>query len=179
MSLDRHDMERMYRTQSRGLLRYLTRETLDPEVALDLLTETFLAAYKDRRRFHGATPEDEEAWLRGIAKNRMREFWRRGKIERRGLDRLKVQLRPPTTAELDRVEELADLGPIRARVATALDRLTEDHRHAVQLRVVQELPYDEVAAQLNVSEDVARARVSRGLRRLKRSLGPEFQKRVA
>lgn len=179
MGLDRDDIDRMYRAHSRSLLSQITRETLDAEAALDLLTDTFLAAYKDRRRFHGSTAEDEAAWLHGIARNRVREFWRRGKIERRGLDRLKVQLRPPTNAELERIEELADLVPIRERIGRELDLLSDDHRRAVHLRVVLELPYDEVAAQLDVTEDVARARVSRGLRRLKRSLGPDFLESTA
>ena len=44
--------------------------------------------------------------------------------------------------------------------------LPEDQRRAVELRVVDEYGYADVAGTLGVSEQMARARVSRGLRAL-------------
>jgi RNA polymerase sigma-70 factor (ECF subfamily) len=41
---------------------------------------------------------------------------------------------------------------------------------AIELRIVRELPYPEVAAELGVSEQTARARVSRGLRALRQAM---------
>ncbi|HEY3774967.1 MAG TPA: sigma factor-like helix-turn-helix DNA-binding protein [Solirubrobacteraceae bacterium] len=41
------------------------------------------------------------------------------------------------------------------------------HRDALRLRVVEERPYPEVARVLGISEQAARARVSRGLRSLR------------
>ena len=49
--------------------------------------------------------------------------------------------------------------------------LPADQRRAVELRIVDEHGYDEVAAILGVSEQVVRARVSRGLRALSHLLG--------
>lgn len=51
-------------------------------------------------------------------------------------------------------------------MADALQDLNEDQRHALELRVARELSYAEVATQLEISEESARARVSRGLRAL-------------
>jgi RNA polymerase sigma-70 factor (ECF subfamily) len=51
-------------------------------------------------------------------------------------------------------------------VAEAFALLPPDQRQAVNLRVVEGRPYDEVAALTGASEQAARARVSRGLRRL-------------
>jgi RNA polymerase sigma-70 factor (ECF subfamily) len=45
-------------------------------------------------------------------------------------------------------------------------RLSPDQAYAVQQRIVVERGYDDLAAELGVSEDVVRARVSRGLRAL-------------
>jgi len=50
--------------------------------------------------------------------------------------------------------------------------LNAGQRQAVQLRVVEERPYDEVALALGISEQTARARVSRGLRALTHALEP-------
>ena len=57
------------------------------------------------------------------------------------------------------------LGELRSAVQGALAELGPEQREAVRLRVVDELGYPAVAARLGVSEQTARARVSRGLRR--------------
>jgi len=51
-------------------------------------------------------------------------------------------------------------------LAQALETLPEHEREALELRVVGELPYADVAAQLGVRPAAARLRVSRALRRL-------------
>ncbi len=48
-------------------------------------------------------------------------------------------------------------------LAAALAQLSPAVRDAVRLRVVDELPYLDVANQLDITEQAARARVSRGL----------------
>jgi RNA polymerase sigma-70 factor (ECF subfamily) len=59
-----------------------------------------------------------------------------------------------------------DFAPIRGAIEEALLTLREDQREALRLRVIEELPYDEVARRLACTEQSARQRVSRGLRRL-------------
>ena len=48
--------------------------------------------------------------------------------------------------------------------------LPEEQRRAVELRVIEECGYADVAVMLGVSEQTARARVSRGLRTLAQRL---------
>jgi RNA polymerase sigma-70 factor (ECF subfamily) len=62
-------------------------------------------------------------------------------------------------------------GELRGRLAVALDSVPKAQRDALGLRVVEERPYDEVAAALGCSETAARLRVMRGLARLARLLG--------
>jgi Sigma-70, region 4 len=52
---------------------------------------------------------------------------------------------------------------MRRELAAALATLSEPVRRAIELRVVDELPYADLAARLQISEQAARARVSRGL----------------
>ena len=59
-----------------------------------------------------------------------------------------------------------DFAPIRGAIAEALESLREEHREALKFRVIEQLSYPEVARRLSCSEDNARQRVSRGLRRL-------------
>lgn len=70
----------------------------------------------------------------------------------------------------ERIEELAELEARRAEIGQCLKTLPADQQSAVTMRVVEELSYTEIAARLGVHEQVVRARVSRGLRRLGRAL---------
>ena len=54
----------------------------------------------------------------------------------------------------------------RRELVAAVATLSDDAREAITLRVVDELSYPEVAARLEISEQTARMRVSRGLRAL-------------
>ena len=67
-----------------------------------------------------------------------------------------------------RIEALVDSDADRAAVAAALGGLPDGERAAVELRVVDELDYREIAARLSCTEGAARTRVHRGLARLNR-----------
>ena len=57
------------------------------------------------------------------------------------------------------------------RLDAALESLPAGQRHALELRVVDELPYERVAEALDCSETAARLRVMRALGKLARLLG--------
>ena len=59
-----------------------------------------------------------------------------------------------------------------ADVEAALATLPEAQRIAVELRVLSDRPYDEVAEALDCTPTAARIRVSRGLARMRTSLQP-------
>ena len=61
----------------------------------------------------------------------------------------------------------------RTALAAALGGLSAPERDAVELRVVDELPYDEVAGRLGIQPAAARLRVSRALRRLSTEIPQE------
>jgi RNA polymerase sigma-70 factor (ECF subfamily) len=160
------EFETIYDACAERLLVYFTRRTLDPETALDLWAETLAQAYAGWHSFRGTTGDEAAAWLYAIAANQWAGYLRRGYAERRALGRLgldRPQLEPD---DLERLEELAGLTELRTRVGAALGGLPAEQQEALRLRVVEELPYAEVAERLNVTEPAARARVSRGLRRL-------------
>ena len=69
-------------------------------------------------------------------------------------------------AELERVEELADLERAGGRFAALVEDLPPAEREAVRARVVRERTYLELAEELGVSQQAGRKRVSRGLARL-------------
>ena len=163
--LDADRLARAYERDSRRLLVWLTRRTYDAQLAMDVVGEAYARAFEHRRSFRG----DDDAlsgWVFAIARNLLHEALRRGGAERRALARLGVEPVVLDDAEQARIEELADLGTLRAAVLAALDELSAEQREAVRLRVEHDLGYAAIAARLGVSEQAARARVSRGLRAL-------------
>jgi RNA polymerase sigma factor (sigma-70 family) len=159
-----------FEAYSDRVLGFLVRRVLDPEVAFDLMSETFATALERCRQFRGATAEEEQGWLFAIARTELSQYWRAGKVERTALNRLTVTLPFLTDPEFERIEELAGLAPLVATLPVAMAALPGDQRRAIELRVVEERSYPDVAAALDVAEPAARARVSRGLRALAREL---------
>jgi len=143
---------------------YFARRTLHAETALDLTGETFALALERRRQFRGDSAQEEQGWLFAIARNQLSLYWKRGEVEREALRRLGCEPPQSTDADLEWVERVADLPLLRSTVREALDRLPGDQAYAVAARVVDARPYADLAGELDVSEQVVRARVSRGLR---------------
>jgi RNA polymerase sigma factor (sigma-70 family) len=141
---------------------YHLRRTRDPHAAHDLTAETFAQAWLARRRFRDRAGGSAGPWLYGIARNLLAQSVRRRRIELAACERIGLLERldePHATTEPDEVwlegldEALAELPP--------------GERDAVELRVIDGLPYDAVAADLATSEGAARVRVARGLGRLR------------
>lgn len=109
-----------YRAHARSILIFLTRQTYDPEAALDLTAETFAQAFAGRRRFRGTTEEEFISWLFGIARNVLGRSLRRDHAERRALRRLGVEVPALEPDEVVRIAELAGLDELRSAVAREL-----------------------------------------------------------
>ena len=152
------------------ILAFLTRRACDADLGLELTAETFAQAFLSRSRFRGQARAEAEAWLFKIASGKLARFYRRSRVEAKAMQRLKMEL--PTISDRLRseIEQLAELDSLRSDLNVALADVSPVLRDAVGLRVVGELPYAEIATRLDISEQTARARVSRGLKRLAESL---------
>lgn len=159
-----------YDEHSESLLAYLARRVYEPEVAFDLTAEVFARAFRARGRFRGSTNGQAAAWLYKIARRELARYFRKGSAERRALTLLGMQAPQLDEEQQARIEELAQLEDLRGALRTGLERLSQAHREALRLRIVEELPYSEVASRLDISEQAARARVSRGLKALASAL---------
>jgi RNA polymerase sigma factor (sigma-70 family) len=167
-AMDAEGVLALYDRCARELLGFFTRRTRDPHLALDLLSDTFLAAFEHRDQCRAGSDREAAAWLYRIAANQLSAHYRRGAIERRATERLMTMLREPTAEEISAIERLAEADEPGA-LTDALASLSEDQRAAVRARVLDEQDYDAVARELGVSQQAARARVSRGLRALRRA----------
>ena len=166
----REGFEAFYGRHYHKLVAFFVRRVFDSSLALDLTAETFAQALLSVKRLRASNEDEALAWLFGIARNQLKGFYRHGVAEKRALERLGLEP-PELTQDAHRqIEELADLDELRRLVTEALSALSEAERRAVELRVIHELTYPEVASRLAISEDAARARVSRGLRSLAQAL---------
>jgi RNA polymerase sigma factor (sigma-70 family) len=170
MALTSDDISRLYARYAEDLLGYCARRTLQAEVAVELVGETFAQAFVHRADFRGNGERAAIAWIYGIARGQLADYFRRGQVHRRALERLGVATPDLLDGDFERIDELAALASLRGQVADGLAALSSDHRDALRLRIVEERAYPDVASELGVSEQVARARVSRALRALRRDI---------
>jgi RNA polymerase sigma factor (sigma-70 family) len=155
---DAASFERFYCRHVESVLGFFARRTRDPELAADLCAETFAAALASRHRYR---PEAgaAAAWLYGIGSKKLADAQRRGHAERRARRRLGMERIELSDAELARIDRLDELG----EASVLMDRLAPEQREAIAAHVLEERPYDQIAAELATSEAVVRKRVSRGL----------------
>lgn len=143
---------------------HLTRSR-DRDAALDLTAETFAQAWLSLDRFRDLADGSASAWLYAIARNVLVTSVRKRALERTACERLGVLVAreheshasSPDESWIDGLDdELASLSP--------------ELRQAVTLRVVDDLPYSDVAAAAGTTVGAARVRVHRGLNVLRRRL---------
>ena len=171
--MSRSEFEALYDACASTLLAFFARRTSDPHTARDLWAETFAQAFSSRRGFRGEASGEAESWLYGIAYRQLAQYHRRGRIEQRALRRLATE--PPALSDddVERLQELAALAELRSELDVAMGRLPAALRDAVALRVVDELPYAQIAKRLDITPQAARVRVSRALCALRASVPTE------
>jgi RNA polymerase sigma factor (sigma-70 family) len=167
-----HDFAAMYAREGEVVLVFLARRTLDAAIAADLAAETFALAFRSWPRLLGRSEEEVRAWLFTVARRQISRYLRRGRVERRAVQRLGIRLPSLHEDDVAAIEERAGLSELRTALGVELARLSLEQREALRLRVVEERSYEEVALVLGVSEQAVRARVSRGLRALAGALEP-------
>jgi|SRR3954469_18308561 RNA polymerase sigma factor (sigma-70 family) len=154
----------------RKVLDFFYRRTGCSEIAADLTSETFAAAFLARRRYRD-TGAPAEAWLLTIARRKLVDSLRRGRAESKARRRLGVRPVPLDDSAIEEIEETVDLRAMRQEVREAMGSLPESQAKAVYMRVGLELPYAVIARRLECSEGTARVRVMRGMARLSDTTG--------
>lgn len=139
-------------------------------LAADLTAETFTRAWLHRGRFRDERGGSALPWLLGIAGRLIIDAARRDRVETRA--RARLGLRTEIATEGDHEEIERRLSP-RQVLAERLAELPVHERDALDLRIIEQLGYDEVARRLHIRPAAARLRVSRALGRLRQSVPEE------
>src|SRR5574341_990443 len=147
------DLEDVYRSTYRALVRFLYRKVWDPDRAEDLAQEAFARALVHK-------PENARGWLFVVAANMARDEARKAARERRHLTLLKNE--PAATEAPD---EALDRATQRERVRVALERLTPRDREVLLLWDAG-MSYGEIAAQTGLAAGAVGTTLARARRRL-------------
>jgi len=137
----------------------------DPDEALDLVQETFVAAHRALARYE--TDRPMRRWLATIALNKCRDWRRRRAVRRLFAFALPLDDTSSQVAE-DRAlpdGEVADRQEM-SRVSRAIAELPAPLREPLVLHTVQDLSQAETAAILSISEKAVETRVRRARARL-------------
>jgi RNA polymerase sigma-70 factor (ECF subfamily) len=161
----------LYERYAERVYGYHLRRTHDPHAAHDLTAETFAQAWRSVKRFRDEADGSGAPWLFGIARNLLRQYHKHNRIETQARERLGLPLAFAESEEYERVDDRIAASSLGPALHTAVSGLPSEQRAALELRVVQQLSYDEVSAKLGCSQNAARLRVSRALRTLTMELG--------
>ncbi len=158
-----------YDQWSAAVLAYFQRRVHDPDLALELTAETFAVAFEKRARFRwmGKSPA---AWLFGIAKRILFRHLRHQDVDHRATQRLGMQVPETDPDSYGRIEELMDGERLRALVLEALEQCRPADREVLELHIIDERPYPEVAELLGCTVNNARVKVHRALARIEAHL---------
>ena len=149
--------------------RYAARR-LGTEAADDLMADTFVIAFQQRRRYDLARTH-ARPWLYGIVTNLVGQHRR---AEARRLAALsRVATAAPAEGEPleDRVAARVSAEGSRAQLAGALAALPARHRDVLLLIAWGDLDYAEAAEALGVPVGTVRSRLHRARTRLRKTLG--------
>ncbi|MBA3735280.1 MAG: RNA polymerase sigma factor [Actinobacteria bacterium] len=155
-----------YDRNARALLGWLVAQTHDLPAAMDIAAETFAVALRSLTSFRGERPASGRAWLYGIALRLLIRYREGLRHERSARERIGLR-EEPYFDEAGIVHERLVVEQLRPELQRALAELPEYQRDALKLRIVGELDYGQVAAQLDCTPVAARLRVSRALRTLR------------
>jgi RNA polymerase sigma-70 factor (ECF subfamily) len=163
-----------YQGQSDHVLRYFSTRVREPELAADLMAETFAAALLGVRRYRPLGDGSALAWIFAIARNKLASSRRRGQVEAHARERLGLEPLILDGDDLERVRELADIERRTPSLGELVNALPDDQRRALIARIVEERDYPALAVELRCSEAIVRKRVSRAVGQLRRAIGNEL-----
>lgn len=156
MGSDTSEVGKLYERHGEEVLNYLARHC-PAGTAQDLLQETFLQVVRSADRLRAI--ETPRAWLFGIARNMLAGHYRRRQPTAEPMAGMPEKPAPET-------EEDHRLASMRQAIA----KLPAELRETLELRLTDELSYEEIATVLIIPVGTVRSRLHNAVRRLRTEL---------
>jgi RNA polymerase sigma-70 factor, ECF subfamily len=155
---DLEAFEQLFRDYQRQVYAWIVRIVRDPATAEDLTVETFWRIYRSRTLFR---PDGNfGAWSRRIATNVALDHLRKVRRETELPNDLLAPLAPDPAVSRE----------MRARIRSAFANLPPKYRLIATLALIEEAPYEEIAAAAGISVALVKVRVFRAIRMLRKQL---------
>ena len=162
---DRQALERLYRRHAPWLAGRLAARTTSRELAEEALQDTFLAAWRSARAYHGTG--QVPAWLWGIARRRLASLARRQPQGSLSLEVAGERVDPATGPE-----EAALGRDASARIRLAVAHLPDEQRAAICAVVYQGQSIEQAAQAAAVPQGTIKSRLHRARLHIRKELGP-------
>jgi RNA polymerase sigma-70 factor (TIGR02943 family) len=167
-------------THADYLFNFAIGQVRNPDIAEEIVQETFLAAVKSRDSFSGQS--SERTWLVGILRHKIFDYLRKACRERA------VRADSPISTDAESWDESAlwlhdiaaeshsptrriELSEFRENLELALGNLPPRVAQVFQLYEIEERPNREVCAQMNISESNLWVMLHRARKQLRDQLG--------
>lgn len=150
----------VYEKHKDYIYKYLLGRCRDVDLAEDLVAETFESAFRSLHLYKNRS--SLRTWLVSIARNKYIDLVRKRKAD---------SLLPEHTETLGSAHRFPDEDLIA--LTDLLDRLPEEYNEVVKLRILADLPHDEIANLLGKKVATIRTLYSRGIESLMRYLNTE------
>ena len=162
---DRRALELLYRRHAPWLAGRLAARTSSRDLAEEALQDTFLAAWRGARGYHGTG--EVPAWLWGIARRRLASLARRQRPGVLSLDAAAERVDPvagPEEAALGRDASV--------RIRAAIEHLPAEQRAVICAVVYQGQSITQAARAAAVPEGTVKSRLHRARLQIRRELQP-------
>jgi len=151
----------LYQKYHNKVYRFCFRLLGSEQAAKDAFQDTFVKVYEKRETFNG---ENFSAWLFTIARHTCYNMMR-AKKEHSTFDE---------TFHAKKMQQTTDFG-LKQALESAINSLPNNYKEAFILREYEELAYEEIAEVLEIELSLAKLRVFRARRKLRKILKPIIQ----
>ncbi|GAB1579875.1 RNA polymerase sigma factor [Bordetella petrii] len=158
----------LYARHRAGLYRYILRSVRNPHLADDIFQETWSRVIDARARWQPRAKFT--TWLLRIAHNLAVDAHRRH-VPQAGEEAEAALAALPAAEHEQPDRQLSDF-QMRRRLQLAIERLPDEQRHAILLRLEHELSLDEIAAVTGAPRETVKSRLRYATQRIRDELGP-------
>ena len=150
------------------LVKTLFRRIKDMDDAEDMAQEAFIKAYDKLGSFRGES--DFFTWLARIGINASNNYF--GKINRRpplhdvSADEVDIE-------QQDSPDAIAEMEQTKDQLEVAFYSMIPEFRQCLEMRLINDLPYDDIADKVGIPVGTVRSRISRGKREINKHLNGE------
>ena len=151
--------QKLVKRYEKRIYNYALRMVGHPDDAFDLMQEVFVGVHRNLPSYRGdgAFP----AWLFRIASFRCTDYLRR----RRFTDEFDETTH--VTEDTPGPQSLLMTTHANQQITAALDSLSTDQRHVVELKFFQNFTFDDIAGQLGISPNTAKTRLYSALKKMR------------